>query len=210
MANGEWLTQLMAGLGGAFTGATQAKERMALEAEAERKRQEQENERARIKRIQQLRGGPLTEASQSELLQLGETPSNISALQDIFTPTKAKPRTQYDPSRGGIVDVDAGTFRAIPGLPSRPSTMRETGPTKEEEQIGGAWLTNWLGTADPEDRMRRSTLFNQMRKQGVPYGQIGWSLMQAESAGGRQMGQALRNRRAAQAQENDPFGDMNF
>ncbi len=210
MANGEWLTQLMAGLGGAFTGATQAKSRMAEEAEAQRKKMELENERARIRRIQQLRSSPLTETSRGELLQLGETPSNIAALQELFTPTKDKPRTQYDPSRGGIVDVDAGTFRAIPGLPSRPSAARDTGPTKEEEQIGGAWLTNWLGAADPEDRMRRSVLFNQMRRQGIPYGQIGWSLMQSERAGGRQMGQALRNRRAMQAQEDDEFNDIEF
>jgi len=210
MANGEWLTQLMAGLGGAFTGATQARSRMAEEQEAQRKKMELENERARIRRIQQLRSSPLTEASRGELLQLGETPSNIAALQELFTPTKTKPRTQYDPSRGGIVDVDAGTFRAIPGLPSRPSAARDTGPTKEEEQIGGAWLTNWLGAADPEDRMRRSVLFNQMRRQGIPYGQIGWSLMQSESAGGRQMGQALRNRRAMQAQQDDEFNDIEF
>ena len=210
MANGEWLTQLMAGLGGAFTGATQARSRMAEEQEAQRKKMELENERARLKRIQELRGGPLTEASRSELLRLGETPSNIVALQEMFTPTKTKPRTQYDPSRGGIVDVDAGTFRAIPGLPSRPSAARDTGPTKEEEQIGGAWLTNWLGTGDEADRMRRSTLFNQMRRQGIPYGQIGWSLMQSESAGGRQMGQTLRNRRAMQAQQDDEFNDIEF
>lgn len=210
MANGEWLTQLMAGLGGAFTGATQAKSRMAEEAEAERKRMELENERARLKRIQELRGGGFSEASARELLSLGETPSNIAALQELFTPTKTKPRTQYDPSRGGIVDVDAGTFRAIPGLPSRPSAARDTGPTKEEEQIGGAWLTNWLGTGDEADRMRRSTLFNQMRRQGIPYGQIGWSLMQSESAGGRQMGQTLRNRRAMQAQQDDEFNDIEF
>jgi hypothetical protein len=209
MAN-EWLTQLMAGLGGAFTGATAANERIGLEQERERKRMETENERQRLQRIQQLRGGPLTESSRGELLKLGESPQNIAALQELFAPTKTKPRTQYDPLRGGIVNVDEGTFRQIPGLPSRPSTPRETGPTKEEEQIGGAWLTNWLGTADPEDRMRRSTLFNQMRKQGVPYGQIGWSLMQAESAGGRQMGQTLRNRRAIQSQQDDEFNDIEF
>jgi DNA-binding transcriptional MerR regulator len=209
MAN-EWLTQLMAGLGGAFTGATAANERIGLEQERERKRMETENERQRLQRIQQLRGGGFSEASARELLSLGESPQNIAALQELFTPTKAKPRTQYDPLRGGIVNVDEGTFRQIPGLPSRPSTPRETGPTKEEEQIGGAWLTNWLGTADPEDRMRRSTLFNQMRKQGVPYGQIGWSLMQAESAGGRQMGQTLRNRRAIQSQQDDEFNDIEF
>lgn len=210
MANGEWLTQLMAGLGGAFTGATQAKSRMAEEAEDQRKKMELENERARLKRIQELRGGPFSAAARSELLKLGDTPSNIAALQEMYAPEKPKSRTQYDPSRGGIVDVDEGTFRAIPGLPSRPSATRQTGPTQEEEQIGGAWLTNWLGTGDESDRMRRSTLYNQMRKQGVPYGQIGWSLMQAESAGGRQMGQNLRNQRAMQANQNDPFGDFDF
>lgn len=216
MANGEWLTQLMAGLGGAFTGAGQANERMAQEAERERLRQERELEKQRLENqrmlVKNLFKGPMSE--ESVLRYMGETGDITGgAAMSRFLPEKTKPRTQYDPSRGGIVDVDAGTFRAIPGLPSRPTraqTIRETGPTKEEEQIGGAWLTNWLGTGDETDRMRRSVLFNQMRKQGIPYGQIGWSLMQSESASGRQTGQDLRNRRARQMQEDDEFNDIEF
>lgn len=57
MANGEWLTQLMAGLGGAFTGAGQANARIAEEQEAERKRQEQQMERERIAAQRKLAEG---------------------------------------------------------------------------------------------------------------------------------------------------------
>lgn len=204
MANGEWLNQLIAGLGGAFTGAGQARTRMAEEQEAERKRQEVQNERDRLKRIQALRGGQYSEASARELLSLGDTPGNVEALKEMFTP-KAKPKYEERKEPGGVSIYEDDRFK---GWKSKtPAPTRETGPTKEEEQIGGAWLTNWLGTADPEDRMRRSTLYNQMRKQGVPYGQIGWSLMQAESVGGRQMGQNLRNLRMTQTPD-DPFADI--
>jgi hypothetical protein len=55
MANGEWLTQLLSGLGGAFTGEVAARGRIAEEEEAKRRREEQQAERDRLKRIQTLR-----------------------------------------------------------------------------------------------------------------------------------------------------------
>ena len=92
MANGEWLTQLMAGLGGAFTGESMARERIAQEQEAERKRQEAENERERLRRIQELRGQPFSDANAAKLLGLGDTPQAVAALKDMFTPkTQRKP-----------------------------------------------------------------------------------------------------------------------
>ena len=140
MANGEWLTQLMAGLGGAFTGATQAKERMALEEEAQRKKQEVENERARIKRIQELRGSPLTEGSRSELFRLGETPGNIAALQDMYAPEKpkAKPLIQgvnpqgfkysFDPNTNQMTTSPVKEYRAPRDTPQeRPLTQTQRG-----------------------------------------------------------------------------------
>jgi len=135
MANGEWLTQLMAGLGGAFTGATQAKSRMAEEAEAQRKRMELENERARLNRIQQLRGGGFSEASARELLSLGETPGNVESLRDLFTP-KAKPTYEERKEDGGVAIYKDGQFsgwkrqppkdREVPTMPDRlsPSAAR--------------------------------------------------------------------------------------
>jgi len=124
MANGEWLTQLMAGLGGAFTGATQAKSRMAEEAEAERKKMELENERARLNRIQQLRGGGFSEASARELLSLGETPGNVESLRELFTP-KAKPTYEERNERGGVAIYEDGKFRS---WKIRPPSERE-GPS---------------------------------------------------------------------------------
>ncbi len=127
MANGEWLTQLMAGLGGAFTGATQAKSRMAEEAEAQRKRMELENERERLRRIQQLRGGGFSEASARELLSLGETPSNIAALQEMYQP-KGKPTYEERREGGGVAIYEDGRFKS---WKIRPPSERETpsGPT---------------------------------------------------------------------------------
>lgn len=125
MANGEWLTQLMAGLGGAFTGATQAKSRMAEEAEAERKRMELENERARLKRIQELRGGGFSEASARELLSLGETPGNVESLKDLFTP-KAKPTYEERREGGGVAVYEDGRFRS---WKIRPPSERDAAPS---------------------------------------------------------------------------------
>lgn len=212
MANGEWLTQLMAGLGGAFTGAGQANERMAQEAERERLRQERELEKQRLENqrmlVKNLFKGPMSE--ESVLRYMGETGDLTGgAAMSRFLPEK-KPTYEERPRKGGTALYKDGVFQSYIDRPPRAQTTRETGPTKEEEQIGGAWLTNWLGTGDETDRMRRSVLFNQMRKQGIPYGQIGWSLMQSESASGRQTGQDLRNRRARQTQEDDEFSDIEF
>jgi len=130
MANGEWLTQLMAGLGGAFTGESMARERIAQEQEAERKRQEAENERERLRRIQELRGGPLTEASRSELFRLGETPSNIAALQEMYQP-KGKPTYEERREGGGVAIYEDGRFKS---WKIRPPSERETpsGPTPSD------------------------------------------------------------------------------
>lgn len=214
MANGEWLTQLMAGLGGAFTGAGQANERLAVEAERERLRQERELEKQRIANQRTLAANlfksPLTGENISKFLGAGGDIQTASAARLLMP----EPKATYEerPRKGGTALYKDGVFQSYIDRPPTPRPARDTGPTKEEEQIGGAWLTNWLGTGDEADRMRRSVLFNQMRRQGIPYGQIGWSLMQSESAGGRQMGQTLRNRREMQAQqdENDEFNDIEF
>lgn len=224
MANGEWLTQLMAGLGGAFTGAGQANERMAQEAERERLRQERELEKQRLENqrmlVKNLFKGPMSE--ESVLRYMGETGDITGgAAMSRFLPEKTKPRTQYDPLRGGIVDVDAGTFRAIPGLPSRPTraqTTRETGPTKEEEGVGLAYLDQWLNEPIPQDeagrleKARRERLWRTLRSrnENAPPGVLGYYIMQSESVKGRQLGTQLRNKKAAQAEEDDEFNDIEF
>jgi hypothetical protein len=121
MANGEWMNQLIAGLGGAFTGAGQARSRMAEEAEAERKKMETENERARLKRIQELRGGGFSDASARELLSLGETPGNVESLRDLFTP-KAKPTYEERKEDGGVAIYKDGQFS---GWKRQPPKDRE-------------------------------------------------------------------------------------
>jgi hypothetical protein len=209
MANGEWLTQLLSGLGGAFTGEVAARGRIAEEQEMQRKLQEQQAEKERLKRIQTLRGGPMSDATQRELLQLGETPTNINALREMFTP-KVKPTYEERTEDGGVSVYKDGQFSGWKTRAPRPTADRDTGPTQEEQQIGSAWLTNWLGTGPETDRMRRSVLFNQMRRQGIPYGSIGYSLMQAESVGGRQMGQDLRNRRQPTTKAAATLDDLDF
>jgi len=95
---------------------------MAEEQEAERKRMETENERARLKRIQELRGGGFSDASARELLSLGETPGNIESLRDLFTP-KAKPTYEERNERGGVAVYEDGKFRS---WKIRPPSERDT------------------------------------------------------------------------------------
>lgn len=143
MANGEWLTQLMSGLGGAFTGETMARERIALEAEQERKRQEEErrqeeaaNERERLRQIQELRRQPFTKELGQQLLGLGDTPQSVAALQDIFVPkTPRKPliegvgkdnrRYTFDPNTGETTVSPFEEYRA-------PREPKSEGPTAAE------------------------------------------------------------------------------
>lgn len=180
MANGEWLTQLMAGLGGAFTGATQAKSRMAEEAEAERKRMELENERARLNRIQQLRGGGFSEASARELLSLGETPGNVESLRELFTP-KAKPTYEERKEQGGTAIYKDGQFS---GWKYKPPTERETpsGPTpadirsaRSELRGAEAGFRSVLGSRprqsqyiDPLTRLPDTTAFQRAEQSWRP------------------------------------------
>lgn len=89
-------------------------------------------ERDRLKRIQQLRSGGFSEATQSELLSLGETPGNVESLRDLFTPTKAKPdyiegvnpqgrKYRYDPATGETVTSPVTEYRAPRETPSGPT-----------------------------------------------------------------------------------------
>lgn len=223
MANGEWLTQLMAGLGGAFTGATQANERMAQEAERERLRQERELEKQRLANQRSLAAslfkGPMTE--QGILRYIGET-GDVSggAAASRFLP-EPKPKYEERPRNGGTALYKDGVFQSYIDRPPptpRARTPRETGPTKEEEGVGLAYLDQWLNEPIPQDeagrleKARRERLWRTLRSrnENAPPGVLGYYIMQSESVKGRQLGTQLRNKKAAQAEEDDEFNDIEF
>lgn len=209
MANGEWLTQLMAGLGGAFTGATQAKSRMAEEQEAQRKKMELENERARVKRIQELRGSPLTEASRSELFRLGETPQTIAALQEMYAPEKpkAKPliagvnpqgfRYSFDPNTNQMTTSPVKEYRAPRETPQeRPltQTQRGAGLTFYNRYFNDPTLTK-----NPEEQTMRKSLLRELEIQfpRASKAELGYMMM----GGMRGMPRGVQD-------EVDPFEDF--
>ncbi len=209
MANGEWMNQLIAGLGGAFTGAGQARSRMAEEQEAERKKKETENERARLKRIQELRGSPLTEASRSELFRLGDTPSNIAALQDMYAPEKpkAKPliqgvnpqgfRYSFDPNINQMTTSPVKEYRAPRETPQeRPltQTQRGAGLTFYNRYFNDPTLTK-----NPEEQTMRQSLLRELQTQFplASKADLGYMMM----GGMRGMPRGVQN-------EEDPFEDF--
>jgi hypothetical protein len=209
MANGEWLTQLMAGLGGAFTGATQAKSRMAEEQEVQRKKMELENERARVKRIQELRSSPLTETSRGELLQLGETPSNIAALQELFTPEKpkAKPliagvnpqgfRYSFDPNTNQMTTSPVKEYRAP------RETTQERPLTQTQRGAGLTFYNRYFNdptlAKNPEEQTMRKSLLRELEIQfpRASKAELGYMMM----GGMRGLPRGVQN-------EEDPFEDF--
>ena len=193
MANGEWLTQLMAGLGGAFTGATQARSRMAEEQEAQRKKMELENERARLKRIQELRGSPLTEASRSELFRLGETPGNIAALQEMSTPEKPKApsytQRMVGPGRR-VVLTDPMTGKSIYAMTPEGQPLIQPRETETERPLSrlerGEGLTFFRRfmsdeslRQNPVEATRRVMMVQELKNQypGITDEELGQMLM---------------------------------
>lgn len=169
MANGEWLTQLMAGLGGAFTGESMARERIAQEQEAERKRQEAENERERLRRIQELRGQPFSDANAAKLLGLGDTPQAVAALKDMFTPkTQRKPliegvgkdnrRYSFDPNTGETTFSPVEEYRA----PREPKSDEPTAADRRavETAFRGA-------TGDVQRRIRTQPKLADVKYKGI-------------------------------------------
>lgn len=128
MANGEWLTQLMAGLGGAFTGATAAKERMALEAERKRKMEEERTMREALAQMYER------QPSAAELgmgARLGIPATTLSGIQRMYEPEpqkEPKPAMTTGPYMGGTARFKDGVFDA---WVIRPPQEREApaGPT---------------------------------------------------------------------------------
>lgn len=133
MANGEWLTQLMAGLGGAFTGAGQANARIAEEQEAERKRQEQQMERERIaaqrKLAEGLFSGPIDRDRIGKFLAAGGGLQEAQLARGLMPDEpKLKPRIEERREDGGVAIYEDGNFKS---WKIRPKAERETpsGPT---------------------------------------------------------------------------------
>lgn len=182
MAN-EWLTQLMAGLGGAFTGATQARERMAIEEERKRKLDEAMQQREMARNL--FRGQPTT-AQIGEYLGGGGDVTTASLAARLGIPEEApKARTQYDPTRGVIIDVDTGKFTPIAGLPARTTTPSERPPSRTETGAGLVAYRRFLNDPalanNPTEKASRQQLVNDIRMQyrGITDAEIGRMLMRA-------------------------------
>lgn len=132
MANGEWLTQLMAGLGGAFTGATQARERMGLEAERKRLLDEQQSMREALAKMYERQPSP---AELGMGARLGIPATTLSGIQRMYESdeTEKKPTMTVGPYMGGTARFKDGVFDS---WVIRPATERETpaGSTAADER----------------------------------------------------------------------------
>jgi hypothetical protein len=196
MANGEWLTQLLSGLGGAFTGEVAARGRIAEEEEAKRKREELQAERDRLKRIQTLRQQPFSQETARQLLAEGETPSNIAGLGTLsrsFMPKEPDYSSKVVGQKGEVYFSEPGTgrsiratdptgqplFERVPPPPQGP-TERTLTPSQRSQGIG--FLTSFF--AEPgqtqEEKMRRSQLFTSLQQTYEDPSELGYALMQAE------------------------------
>lgn len=110
MANGEWLTQLMAGLGGAFTGATQARERMSQETERKRLMDEQQAMREALAKMYERQPSP---AELGMGARMGIPAATLSGIQRLYEPPpekEAKPTMTVEPYMGGTARMKDGVF----------------------------------------------------------------------------------------------------
>lgn len=196
MANGEWLTQLMAGLGGAFTGATQARSRMAEEAEAQRLREERDLEKQRITNQRTLAANlfkaPLTGENISKFLGAGGDIQTASAAR-LLMPETEKPRTpSYTQRTIGqgrrVMMTDPMTGKSIYAMTPEGEPMIEPREAPQEQRLTpsqlGAGLTfysRYLEGVSPVEQARRKKLISDLEAQFPTYrgnrGAIGYMLM---------------------------------
>lgn len=195
MAN-EWLTQLLSGLGGAFTGEVAARGRIAEEQEATRRQTEQQMERERLKRIQALRQQPFTQETARQLLSEGDTPSNIAAygaLQESFAPTAPKYSSRNVSPTGEVYYTEPATGRSIRATTpeGKPLTERvpATGPRETpltRAQLGAGrvfysqFSTGMLDTNDPQEAARRRQIIRDLERSypNASQAEIGYYLME--------------------------------
>jgi hypothetical protein len=133
MANGEWLTQLLSGLGGAFTGEVAARGRLAEEQEMQRKREEAERMKEQERQMSELRRGLLESFSPENARAAaakGLPTSEVSAIMRMNEPTKTEPKITERRESGGIALYEGDNFK---GWKIRPPSERE-GPSPMQLQ----------------------------------------------------------------------------
>jgi hypothetical protein len=133
MANGEWLTQLLSGLGGAFTGEVAARGRIAEEQEMQRKREEAERLKEQERQMSELRRGLLESFSPENARAAaakGLPTSEVSAIMRMNEPTKTEPKITERRESGGIALYEGDNFK---GWKIRPPSERE-GPSPMQLQ----------------------------------------------------------------------------
>lgn len=194
MANGEWLTQLMAGLGGAFTGATQAKSRMAEEAEAQRLREERDLEKQRLANQRTLAAnlfkGPMSEQGIMRYIsETGDVSGGAAASRFLPEPAKTPSYTQrmVGPGRR-VVMTDPMTGKSIYAMTPEGQPLIEPREAPQEQRLTpsqlGAGLTfysRYLEGVSPVEQARRKKLISDLEAQFPAYrgnrGAIGYMLM---------------------------------
>ena len=147
MANGEWLTQLLSGLGGAFTGEVAARGRIAEEEEAKRKRDEEERMREQTRQMGELRKNLLKSFSPENAraaAAAGLPLSEVSGIAKLYEQPKAEPKQEERRENGGIAIYEDGNFRS---WKIRPPSERE-GPS----------LAQQIGEGKRDVRAAKSTL----------------------------------------------------
>lgn len=128
MAN-EWLTQLLSGLGGAFTGEVAARGRIAEEQEAQRKRDEEERQREQTRQMGELRKNLLKSFSPENAraaAAAGLPLSEVSGIAKLYEPEKAEPKYEERREGGGTAIYEDGRFKS---WKIRPPSERE-GPSQ--------------------------------------------------------------------------------
>jgi hypothetical protein len=133
MANGEWLTQLLSGLGGAFTGEVAARGRIAEEEEAKRKRDEAERMKEQERQLSELRKGLFKSFSPEAAraaVDAGLPLSDVSTIARLNEPTKTEPKITERRENGGIALYEGDNFK---GWKIRPPSERE-GPSPMQLQ----------------------------------------------------------------------------
>jgi hypothetical protein len=204
MAN-EWLTQLMAGLGGAFTGATAANERIALEQERERQRQERALEKQRLENQRTLSAnlfkGPLTGENISKFLGAGGDIQTASAARLLMPESARTPTyTQRTVGQGGrVMMTDPTTGRSIYAMTpeGQPMTQRsevEPPMSRLERGEGLSFFRRYLSDEslrqNPTEATRRVMMVQELKNRfpGITEDEIGQMLMGGSRASTRFVG----------------------
>lgn len=215
MAN-EWLTQLMAGLGGAFTGATAANERIALEQERERQRQERALEKQRLENQRTLASnlfkGPMSEQNIMKYIgETGDVSGGAAASRFLPEPARTPSYTQRTVGQGRrVMMTDPTTGRSIYAMTPEGQPMTQPRETQQERPLTqtqrGAGLTFYNRyfndptiAKNPEETTVRQSLLRELKTQfpRASNAELGYMIM----GGMRGLPRGVQN-------EEDPFEDF--